>query len=299
MRAVWSFWSKPFYAYYGHIWCKPLHHLLAWGLSLHRARRHYPETLLITDRRGKKLLVDQLGLSFGEISTEMERLDSADPGWWALGKLLAYSIQDRPFIHIDSDVLLWKPIPRHVADSPVFTQYPEYFHDNDGHYRPSEIEGAFARNSLELPIEWQWARSNRSYFTAENCGILGGSHTKFLRYYAESALDVVLRPENARAWSQLPDKRPYSMVVEQFFLSACVGFHRFHPASPYRGVRVQHLFSSYDEALNINCAARLGFTHLIGGTKSHPGVGWRLEERMRREDPPYFRRCERVLAGIG
>jgi len=296
MRAVWSFWSRPFHAYYGHIWCKPLHHLLAWGLSLQAASRHYPDTVLITDRPGKRLLVDQLGLPFTQVSTELERLEHADPGWWALGKLVAYSLQDRPFIHLDSDVFLWKQLPRHLLDAPVFTQNPEGFADQDSHYRPQDIEWAFAQRALKLPMEWEWARSSRSHFPAENCGILGGSQVQFLRYYARTAVDLVLRPENAAAWSRLQDKRGYSMVLEQFFLSACAEFHRAQPGSAYPGVRIGHLFPSGKNAFDPNDAARIGYTHLIGGSKSHPAVGRRLEERVRRENPAFFRRCEQVLA---
>jgi hypothetical protein len=296
MRAVWSFWSRPFDTYYGSIWCKPLHHLLAWGLSLQTASKHYPETVLVTDRPGKKLLVDQLGLQFAEVSTELDRLDGVDPGWWALGKLVAYSLQDRPFVHLDSDVFLWKRFPRHLLDSPIFTQNPEGFDEHDSNYRPRDIEWAFAQEGTKLPLEWEWARRNRSHYPAENCGIVGGARHEFLRYYAQTALDVALRPQNAAAWARLHNKRDYNLVLEQFFLSACAEFHVVHPTSPYQGVRIGHLFASWGEALDPNLAARIGFTHLLGGAKSHPAVGRRLEERVRRENPAYFRRCEQVLA---
>ena len=296
MRAVWSFWSRPFHAYYGNIWCKPLHHLLAWGLSLQAASRHYPDTVLVTDRPGKALLVDQLGLPFSAVSTELERLRDADPGWWALGKLVAYSIQDQPFVHLDSDVFLWKPLPRHLLDAPVFTQNPEGFHDDDPHYRPQDIEWAFGQEALKLPREWAWARSSGGHYPAENCGILGGSHVEFLRYYARTAVDLVLRRENASAWSRLNDKRAYSVVLEQFFLSACAGFHRLQAHSPYLNVRIGHLFPPGKNAFDPNDAARIGFTHLIGGAKSHPAIGRRLEERVRRENAAHLRRCEQALA---
>jgi hypothetical protein len=296
MRAVWSFWSRPFHAYYGHIWCKSLHHLLAWGLSVQTASRHYPDTALITDRPGKKLLVDHLGLQFGEVSTELERLNGVDPGWWALGKLVAYSLQDQPFIHLDSDVFLWKELPRHLLRAPVIAQYAEGFYDQDPHYRPQDIEWAFAQQATKLPMEWEWTRSNRRHFPAANCGILGGSHLKFLRYYAQTALDLIVGRQYAAAWSLLHDKRCYNVVLEQFFLSACAEFHGNHPTSPYQGVRISHLFKTWEEAFDPNYAARMGFTHLVAGAKSHPGVGKRLEERVRRENPAYFHRCEQALA---
>ena len=298
MRAVWSFWSRPFHQYYGSIWCKPLHHMLAWRLSLLTASRHYPETVLITDGAGKKLLVDQLGLPFAEVSTELDRLRDVDAGWWAMGKLVAYSLQDRPFVHLDSDVFLWKALPPHLLESPVFTQYPEGFTEHGPHYRPQDIEWAFAQHSVKLPREWEWARSKRGLYPAENCGVLGGAHFEFLRYYAQTALDLALRPEHAAAWARLDDKQRYNIVLEQFFLSACAGFHRFHPTSPYRSVQIHHLFASWEDACDPNYAARIGFTHLVAGAKSHPTVGRRLEERTRSEDPAYLRRCEKVLAAI-
>jgi len=298
VRAVWSFWSRPFHTYYGNIWCKPLHHLLAWGLSLQTASRHYPETVLITDRAGKKLLVDRLGLPFAQVSTELERLNEVDPDWWALGKLVAYSLQDCPFVHLDSDVFLWKRLPLHLLDAPLFTQNREDFHDHDRNYSPQDIEWAFAQQAMQLPLEWRWARSYRRRLPAENCGILGGLRWDFLRHYAQTALDLILRPQNAAAWSRLHDKRRYNYVLEQYFLSACTEFHRCDSTSPYQGVRISHLFASWEEAFDPSLAARVGFTHLLGDAKSHPDVGRRLEERVRRDNSAYFRRCERLLANI-
>ncbi len=296
MRAVWSFWSRPYQAHKGFMWCQPIHHLLAWGLSVGAARQHYPETVLVTDRQGKRLLVDVLGLPFTEVSTELERLDHVDPAWWALGKLVTYSIQDRPFIHIDTDVFLWKPLPSHVEKSPVFGQYPESHYQNHSCRAAIEIEAAFSRENRNLPVEWEWARSRwETYVNEENCGIVGGTNVEFLRYYATKAVDLVLDEANGRAWSQLPEKSGYNYVIEQFLLAACLEFHRFHPSSPYRGVRIKHLFASWNEAFNPNQAARLGYTHLHGSAKSSAAVGRRLEERVRRDDPAFYRRCKEVL----
>jgi hypothetical protein len=298
MRAVWSFWSKPLQARKNIGWYSELHHLLAWGLSLQTAGRHYPETVLITDRRGKKLLVEQLGLPFVHVSTELERLANADPGWWALGKLVAYSIQDQPFIHIDSDAFIWKPLPRHLTESAVFALCP-VFYANDSNRLPREIEHAFAEHGGKLPVEWEWVRSKgNGYFREEACGILGGYHVAFLRHYANTALGLVLDSGNAAAWSRLPHKISLNTIVEQFLLAACIDYHRFDQTSPYRGVKVSHLFSSVEQACDLKHAARLGHTHLLGGTKSHPAVAKRLEQRMRRENPAYFRRCEKLLANI-
>lgn len=75
MRAVCSFWSKPYRAGRSHPWSSEFHHALAWSLSLQEASRHYPDTWLYTDDDGARLLVDGLGLPFAHVSTGLNALD--------------------------------------------------------------------------------------------------------------------------------------------------------------------------------------------------------------------------------
>jgi hypothetical protein len=295
MRAVWSFWSKPYSEHKGLRWREHLHHLLAWGLSLRLASRHYPETVLITDKVGKSLLIDHLGLSFTDVSTELERLRKADASWWALGKLVAYSLQDRPFFHLDTDVFLWRPLPANVMNASVFAQCPED-HALDEWCGPRDIERAFAQHGLTLPAEWEWSRSRfPSYFREENVGVLGGTRFDFIRYYANLAIGLVMNPNHAAAWATFPEKAfGYNFVIEQFLLAACVDFHRFNPGSPFRGISIRYLFPSCAEAFDQKAAARLGFTHLLGTAKMNHSTVRRLEERVQHEDPAFYQHCLRL-----
>jgi hypothetical protein len=296
MRAVWSFWSKPFHAFKGRIWQTPLHHLLSWGLSVQLASKHYPETVLVTDKAGKALLVDRLGLSFTHVSTELERLRKVDVGWWAVGKIVAYSLQTESFVHLDNDVFLWKPLPQRLVQSPVFSQCPENFHTAEEWSGPAHVERAFAQHGLTLPAEWEWSRSHGGdRFREDNCGIVGGTRTDFLRYFANLALDVVMNPQNAPAWARLPEKEGYNMIVEQFLLGACLDYHRFHPDSPYRGISMRYLFPSFEQSFDEQNAARAGFTHLLGDAKSHPYIAGRLEERIKSADSAFYRHCVQLI----
>lgn len=293
MRAVWSFWSIPFQTYYGGVWGTPLNHLLAWVISILSASRHYPDTLLVTDSAGAKMLVDQLRLPFAEVSTELDRLRGHDPGWWMLGKLVAYARQIGPFVHIDTDVFLWKRLPYRLEVASVLAQHPERYSPTQNIYRPQDVEQAFAETGGVLPVEWEWARSQGPELCAENCGILGGCDVAFLRHYAEAAQALVERPENQAGWGRYPHKWPFTYLVEQFLLSACLGYHRFHPSSPHKGVRLEYLFRSWDDARNPNQAAKVGYTHLMAHSKRAPEVMQRVADRVRRDWPDYFRRCER------
>src|SRR5260370_21308632 len=111
MRAVWSLWRKPFWAHKGRIWREPRHPLLAWGLSLNLARRHFAETQLVTDTPGKIMLIDRLGPELDDIRVDLDGLRDTDPGWWALGKLIAYSLPKGPFAHPHTDVCLCNALP--------------------------------------------------------------------------------------------------------------------------------------------------------------------------------------------
>jgi hypothetical protein len=295
MRAVWSFWSEPFAKHYRHNWGTSENHLLAWVISVETARRHYPDTLLVTDSAGKALLIDRLGLHFSEVSTELDRLDGRDAGFWMMGKLVAYSLQTQPFVHIDSDAFLWRRLPESLERAPVLAQHPERYETDHDIYRSEELERAFGDTGGILPDEWKWARSRGPVVRAENCGILGGYRVDFLRYYAQSALDLIERKENVIGWSKVADKWRHNFLIEQFLLSAMLDFHRFHPESPFRGVRARYLFDSWEDALDPNCAADRGFTHLMAGAKRAPSVMNRISERVRRDWPDYWARC-RTLA---
>lgn len=295
MRAVFSFWSKPFTAYKGRIWASPLHHLLSWGLSVRLARQHFDQVVLITDKPGKALLVDRLGLTFSDVSEDLQQFHGVDPGWWAFGKLAAYSMQTEPFCHIDNDVFLWKPLPAALLGSPVFTQCPEFFHTAQEWAGPAYIEEAFQAHTLDLPVEWTWARSlHAERFCEDNCGIVGGTDTEFLRYFSGLAMDLITNPQNLPAWDLFAEKEGFNMIVEQFLLNACVRYHRAQPQSPFSRVNMAYLFPSFEQAYEEDRAARAGFTHLLGDAKSHPEIMKRLEERMRWESPNFYRHCTRL-----
>ena len=198
-------------------------------------------------------------------------------------------------MHLDTDVFLWKALPPNVADAPIFAQHPEHYHAIDQWCGPVAIEDGFRRHHLGLPPEWEWARSRWGRrFHEVNCGIAGGTRPDFFRYYANLALDLVLRREHAAVWNELPSKDALNQIIEQFILAACFEYHRFNPASPYRGMYIRYLFSSFDEAFNRQNAARAGFTHLLSDAKRNAFVVDRLERRVREEDPAFYEHCRQL-----
>lgn len=296
MRAVWSFWTKPWRSRRGWNWLTEKHHLLAWVLSVESARRHYPDTLLVTDSEGARLLIDGIGLPVNRVSTALDALAGHDPSLWMLGKLHAYHAQEVPFVHIDTDVFLWRRLPEHVERAAVFAQNPEPFTIGASHYKPELLTRLLTEAAGGwVPPEWEWCLSLGDPQRGECCGIAGGNRIDFLRYYADTAIRVIEDARNRGAWATVADKGEFNTLIEQYHLAACVDYHRHHPASPYRGVEIRYVFNSFGDAFDPNIAAKLGFTHLLASAKQSRSVAVRLEQRIARDYPEAFDRCLRFV----
>jgi hypothetical protein len=292
LRAIWSFWSAPFDEHHHQVWLSPRHHLLAWVLSTETARRHYSPLVLFTDDAGARMLVRDVGLAFDEVHTDLNVLSSCDRGWWALGKLYAYRAQTEPFIHLDNDVFLWKALPDHLASAPVVAQNPEFFVPGESYYQPEVFEEALRPHEGWLPQEWLWYRSSGLQQRGECCGVFGGTHTDFIRHYAAQAIRLIEDPVNQAPLRELADKIGHNVLFEQYLLGACVEYHRTRHESAYRGISIDYLFASPDEAYDDEAASRLGYTHLIADAKRNSDLATRLEARVRRDYPDLY---ERVL----
>jgi len=286
MRAIWSFWTKPFQTH-GHArGLSRRQHLLSWVLSIGTISKHYPQTALFTDDEGARLLVDDLQLPFVEVSTELNKLADYDPGFWTMGKMYTYRSQKEPFIHFDNDLFLWKPLPEGLVSAPVLAQNPEPM----SFYNPEFIESSLSSGgSIWLPAEWVWYRTSVPGTGGVCTGIFGGNHLEFIRYFSGQAIKLVDHPDNRAGWAPLNKMKP-AILLEQYVLAACVEFHR-KQASSFQGVELRYVFDSIEEAYNPERAKQMGYTHLLGESKLDPEITARMEERVKRDYPQQYERC--------
>jgi hypothetical protein len=296
MNAVWSLWTKPLARARKLSWCSEFHHLLGWVLSVETARKHLPNTRLVTDDAGADLLVEQLGLPFTRVSTALNKLNDCDPDWWVLGKIYAYREQTEPFVHLDTDVFLWKPLPSRMLSADVLAQSSVPIIIGTSYYKPELIEQALGYpNHGWLPDEWIWYKSLPPVRRAEWCGLFGGNRVDFIRSYADQAWRIVTDDRNRAQLELLSGKAAYVGTIEEYFLSACLQYHRERPSSPFVGVQIQYLFNSAGEAFQPSRAREAGFTHLVS-EKRNPFFARRIEFRVEREYPELYERCRRVVS---
>jgi len=298
MRAVWSFWSAPYRAHYHRLWLSEKYHLLSWVLSVGEASQHYTDTCLFTDSWGARLLVDSLALPFRHVDLRLDGLHPMvyDNEWWVLGKLTTYAAQTTPFIHLDNDVFLWNPLPAAVTAAPIFAQNPEAFYlEDQSLYRLEPFLKGIDRFKGWLPQEWLWYARRRGD-KALCCGIFGGHDLDFIRHYANCAIEVICHPSNQPIWPTLGVRD--NILVEQYFLSACLEYHQQNQYSPHTGLEAAYLFRSSAEAFDPECATRVGYTHLIGNAKNNRSIADSLERRVKCDYPDYYDRCLAYLDGI-
>jgi hypothetical protein len=287
MRAVWSFWSKAYTRFAASIWGSDANHLLAWALSFERARQHYPETMLVTDDAGARVLVDGLGLEFTSVSLALNQLDDIDPQWWSVGKFVAVLQQERPFVHLDSDVFLWSALPDRVVRAPVFAQNPERFRPGFDWYEPEAFESALdARTGAWLPPEWRWPPGARTPPRGECCGVVGGTDLALIRDWADTGLRILRHEANRAALAGLADRHRLVITLEQYLLATMV---------EHRGAPIAYLFKDWTDATTPGRAAALGFTHLISDTKRGFGVRRRLARRLLADHPERYAQVRATL----
>src|SRR5262249_16001607 len=106
---------------------------------------------------------------------------------------------------------------------------------------------------------------------------------------------------NRPAWTSIGNPISDNILVEQYFLAACLEYHRHNTASPFRDVEIRYLFNSMDESFDEGAAVRAGYTHLIGPAKSNRVIAERLAARVERDYPALYEKClrlgERARAG--
>jgi hypothetical protein len=283
MRGVWSYWSLPYRSRRGFSWREERTHALSWILSVELARAHFESTTLHTDDEGARLLIDELGLPFDHVNLSLNRLRNEDADWWMQGKLQTYADQQEPFVHLDSDVYLFKPLPDRITSAPVLAQNPEPVGPGMIWYDVEACEVAIrSRGDGFIPPEWTWYRT---FFPGERqqaacCGIFGGHHLSFIHDYAQTVLSLLQNPANRRAFDHDPNKRGYNPFFEQYLLAAC---------ARYRKVEITYLFQSFDDC--IRSAGAAGFTHLMADTKRDSAIAARIEQRVASDYPEAYERC--------
>ncbi len=286
MKYVHTFWidegKNALEASFG--WCSAKYHLMSWALSCLQLNKFYENVELVTDTRGKELLIDKLKLPYKKVRIELDDLKfDCSPQLWVTNKIYSYTLHDEPFLNVDGDVYIFQPFADGVLSGDLIAQNIE----QDFDYYKELVK--LVKDTFDFvpdPIKKQVESSVP--IKASNAGILGGHDYRFFSGYFRLVRSFI--SENKNKINQLTSAQMvnFNAVVEQYI---------FHCLSQDLNVEVKYLLDTvYDPSFfeafaNFHYLPNnIPFMHALGDYKKNGWVCDQLANRLRLDYPEYYYR---------
>lgn len=286
MKFVQTFWtgtateteqSKPLMLRAG--WHTSEYHWMSWALSCLQLLKLYGQVELVTDKLGKHILVDTLGLPYTSVSLALEdELEGLYPGLFSLAKIKTYSLQQEPFIHVDGDLFLFQPLPPHILQSSLISSNPEA----DLFFNAQVVQEVTGRGYV-LPDHLKGLNS-ASHLFSSNAGIIGGHDLPFIWEYCDHASDFI-KSNSGLMKETMPDG--INFLIEQISF-----FYLAHT----KGKNIAYVSEEpvtdplYHDFIRVADIPDVPMVHAVGGCKRFPFMLDHLAKRLRLHYPDYYYR---------
>jgi hypothetical protein len=256
--------------------------LFTTALSVLCASRHFKEVQFISSSWGVEML-SQFKLPITSYSDSLNEMKDVSKYFWAYGKLIAYSEQTTPFVHLDNDVFLWRPLPDKILKARLCFQSKEPF-AKAGYQYYDLLKPCFKA----APVKPQVIVDNEVLDFAYNCGICGGHDLAFFKEWKDTSAEYIFAPKNQKVFFKKFDTVliHQNLFHEQYFAACLIKKHDMR-----KQVRVLH-----DDAVHINDAyirTKPAFTHLWGTTKQDEGRMARVRMALLDRDRKLFDRVNK------
>ena len=244
------------------------------ALAVLCASRHFKEVEMVTNDWGVDMF-KKIGLPVTSYSNKLNEMKDVSRFFWAYGKLLAYTEQKVPFVHLDNDVFVWDPLPRRILKADLCFQSHE----------PFELAGYGYYDMLkpcwnDMPVRPQKIVDNEVTDFAYNCGICGGHNLDFFKEWIECSRQYIFAEENQQNFFE-----KYASVMihqnlfhEQYFAASLIKMHGMRK-------KVEVLDADVTKIPD-----KLKYTHLWGTTKKDFSMMRRVNMRLQIEDPKFHKR---------
>ena len=290
MNVIQSFWSKPFFkenddlnARYKGGWLNANFFFYSSLLSCLKFKQYYGEVSMYTDDLGKELLVNKLEIPYSNVHLSLNELDKYPAELWALGKVFSYSLQDKPFIHADTDVFIWDKFPSDLINTDLFAQNLEFNFPKYNEVLEIVINEFKAISKDLFPI---YSRTKDVY--AYNAGIIGGTSLDFFKELKSKVFEII---EANLDKLHLVDVGILNMVYEQM-----LGFE----LANQKNLEMKFLKSEMNEAFtNVMkfhvVPIKETYIHTVGYAKKSLELCEQLKYRLRYEFPEDYNNLNKNL----
>jgi len=291
-KIVQTLWTKPVFEEDTNIhqrfhggWLNKKYNYMAWTLSCLQSRKFYDKVELVTDARGKLLLIDNLELPYTNVRVELDCLNHYPNSLWTLPKIYTYNIQDEPFIHIDGDVFIWEKFHEKIESAQLCSQQLVIDHKPQ-YIAMKEIESYFKFIPDCIKID----KTENSVLRISNAGILGGTNLDFFREFANLSFRFV-----NNNLSQLHNIKSgnFGMIFEEYL---------FYCLSRTRGIEVTYLrvpltddFTGTQLIGFETVPSKTKFIHPVGTFKKYKKICDLLDSTLLINYPEYYFKIMKLL----
>jgi hypothetical protein len=259
-------------------WYSSEYHWMGWSLSCLQLSQFYAEIELVTNLKGKEILIDKLNLPYSKVT--LIDFDELTNEFWSLAKVEAYQIQNEPFLHVDGDIFIWKAFDEEIINSDLIAQNAEDWFSGYDYIlnKINEIGGA-------LPSFIEEYDNLESY----NLGVVGGLKSEFFNEYRQEVFRFV--EMNKQFLSDLVKTYNHSyvnMFIEQFMFTQLAASKNLSISTILKDKITD---PDYPEITNFYRVPRTKkFVHLMGKSKGVPAICKTLSKILRRHYPSYYYR---------
>lgn len=290
MKIIHSFWSKPSLGKaknlerYNGGWRHERYHLISWALSCLSFKNFYPDIELVTDSKGARLFIDELKLPYSSVKVELDKISNYPARLWALGKILAYEIQDSPFIHVDGDVFIWESFGEKIEKAHLLAQNEDLsllqYQNAIKHLR--EL-------GMKFPSLFEGLSLKKEDFKSINAGVFGGNDIEFIHEFSYKSQHFI--QNNIGKVNHKLRESLFAIVYEQLFISLL---------AQKKNIEIQYLIDGFSkkEFDIIDFKNKYGvkkYVHLINKTKYFFEHCREMEMQLLCDYPEYHERIIEYL----
>ena len=268
-----SFSNKAGYRFYSDF-------LYTMALATHWAMQNFKSVHVVTTSWGERVL-RTAGIPATEYSTELDTMKGISPWFWAYGKMIAYTLQTEPFVHVDNDLIIRQPLPDRVLNARLCFQSKEQMVVPE--YRWYDVLRPCWNAARVRP---QIVVNNEVTDFTYNCGICGGHDLEFFKEWIKTSAEYIFAPENQKVFFE--DFRPVQMHQnlwhEQYFAAALIKAHHLRD-------QVELITDDInDPAWVLDNKKNLRYAHLWGATKTDQGIMKRVRAGLKMFAPELYDR---------
>ncbi|WPO77290.1 DUF6734 family protein [Flavobacterium sp. KACC 22761] len=266
-------------------WLAPEYNLMSWTLSCLQLKKHYAELILHCDSVYAKLLIDTLQLPYSNVVCDLDNLNNYHSQLWALPKIHSYSKQEKPFLHVDGDVFIWKKFDDDLVKGDLIAQNIETATE---YYENIMRSLEFGLNYF--PPEIISERRSKMPMLAYNAGIFGGNDIAFFKEYTSKAFKFVDR--NLPNLSNI-NVTNFNIFFEQYLFYCLVKKNKKQVNVLISEPIEDNRYRGFADFARV--PYEKDYLHLLGAYKRNEFVCAQMADRLRQDYPIYYYRIIELM----